>query len=175
MNNKKVMLFKEAAVKSFQLLLALVKKKLNLLALIPGKKRSRQIVVWVLRWGLTLVWTGPVKSKVRQSFLSQGKNPLCITQWLWCKDDYLHVVTPQKNPGGPNNFPERVDVHPFPASDGLWAQQVQQLLPCSSPQRFCLEKKPKQQALLVILPGISWKMRQLEMEKLKLNSSDADI
>lgn len=45
MNNKKVMLFKEAAVKSFQLLLALMKKKLNSLALIPGKKRSRQIVV----------------------------------------------------------------------------------------------------------------------------------
>lgn len=46
MNNKKVMLFKEAAVKSFQILLALIKKKkLNSLALIPGKKRSRQIVV----------------------------------------------------------------------------------------------------------------------------------
>lgn len=35
------MLLKEAAVKSFQLLLALVKKKLNLLALIPGKKKVK--------------------------------------------------------------------------------------------------------------------------------------
>lgn len=41
MNNKKVMLFKEAAVKSFQLLLALVKKKVELISINSREKKVK--------------------------------------------------------------------------------------------------------------------------------------
>lgn len=45
MNNKKVMLFKEAAVKSFQLLLALVKKKVELIS-INSREKKGQDKLW---------------------------------------------------------------------------------------------------------------------------------